>query len=166
MTVIRRALLAAFAALLCACAEPPAPPTPAAPVDATDPVAVITAIYQPYLDPAATPPPWYDALPMTAELNAMIQEDRAATGGEIGAVSVNPIISAQDCELADLNVRLDAPPADGRAAVTARFTNFGSASSIHFDLVQSEPGGAWLVDNVSSADGDLRLQFEAFRARR
>ena len=133
-----------------------APPQAAEP----SPVPIIRSLYQPYLARNENTPAWYRAMPMTPELAALVAQDQRNAHGEVGAIDADPIIAAQDFELSNLTVALDAPPANGHAVVTAHFNNLGEATEVHFDMVQRPADHNWLVDNVRSGDSNLRAELQ------
>jgi hypothetical protein len=125
--------------------------------DSAGAIAAVTALYQPYLKHQNNAPAWYQALPMTPELAALVQRDQANTqAGDEGAVEADPIIAAQDFELTDLSVTADGAFANGRGVVTAHFKNIGEETDVHYDVVERASDHAWLIDNVRSKDSDLR----------
>lgn len=155
---------AAFAFLVCAC-SPAATTTSASSTTSASTssaassdaaIAEITALYQPYLKHGGEPPAWYQALPMTPELAALVARDQQQAQGEVGAIDGDPIIDAQDWQLSDLAVAADAPPANGHLVVTAHFKNLDQTTDVHFDMVERASDHTWLVDNVRSANTDLR----------
>lgn len=158
-------LLGVVAALATACspkAAPPAEPAPtpvavetpaAAPVDSTDPVAVVRALYTPYLTRDAQIPDMLQTAPWTDSLRAEIQRVFAASQDE-PILDYDPIISAQDWEIASVDVALEAPPADGKAVVIAKFRNMDRDETLRYDMV--DVNGAWEIDDIRNTDFGLR----------
>ena len=62
------------------------------------------------------------------------------------------IFNCQDCgHIGPVAVTLTSPPANGKAVVEARFTVYGEANTVFWDMVQTPQG--WRVDNVRGPDG-------------
>src|SRR5262249_34936913 len=143
-----------LATVLACCSRPAAAPAPqpaeaheTTAATAQSAIAVITALYQPYLAHHGEPPAWYAALPMTPELAALVARDQHnANNGDEGAVEADPIIAAQDFQLSELTVTAAAAPANGRVVVTARFKNITSMTDVRYDMVERASDHAWLVD--------------------
>lgn len=156
MMLMRRTLLAALALFLAACSSE----TPPSAADGNGPAAVVRALYDPYLaGDAVTPPPWYDAAPLTTDLRTQLSQADAANDGQT-PIEADPIIAGQDYRLTTVDVALDAPPSNGRASVTARFNNMGTATVVRYDLLETE--GVWQIDNIRSDPGfDLREEIAA-----
>jgi len=156
-----RLALAAFAALICAC-------TPTAPVavNASDAVAVIRALYDPYLSDEAEPPAWREATPWTDDARLMVEAEGAGASqvNATGAFSEDPIVAAKQWQLSDLAVTVEAPPLGGRAVIIASFKNAGQDTVVRYDMVQTEAG--WRVDNIRSGSIDLRGLLSRVAARR
>ena len=66
------------------------------------------------------------------------------------------VFNCQDCgQIGPVAVTLATPPADGKAVVQARFTVYGTVTTMLWDMVQTPQG--WRVDNMRTPDGyDLR----------
>ena len=154
------AILAAVAALVAACSPPAATTTITATSAATtsdagvgDPTAVVRDIYARHLSAHPSSP---DAalVPMTPTLLDMVKRSRAITDDEV--LDADPVLDANDPDTpANLRVAADAPPANGHVTVTAHFTQHGEATTVHYDLVDTN--GAWLVDNIRGGSGaDMR----------
>lgn len=124
----------------------------ATPAVQTDPVEVVRAIYGPYLIKGGTPPLTNDVAPWTDSLRAEL--GKVNQSKDEVYFDYDPIIAAQDWELTNFNVTADAPPADGKASVTAAFTNIDRAEKVTYSLVQVD--GVWKVDDLKSSAGGLR----------
>jgi hypothetical protein len=74
--------------------------------------------------------------------DALYQEE----AGEMGNLGADPFLSGQDGEVKDLKVTVTAPPAGGKALVTASFRSFRQPVSVRFRMV--EEGGAWRIDDI------------------
>jgi hypothetical protein len=151
----RNFLLAAGALALAACSRQTpeeAPPAATAP----DPAEVVRPLYAPYLNQGTEFPslgqqaPWSAA--MLAALQAMTARSQAR--GE-PILDFDPLIDAQDYQLADLNVSTDGVVENSHATVRARFTNSGAPAEIVYDLVWED--GGWRVDNIRTSRWDLRV---------
>ena len=155
---MRIGILAALTLVLAACSPPSATTaTSSAAETETSADDVVRALYAPYLAGGDTPA-WFVAAPMTAELRALYNRANSANAGD-AIIDADPIIAAQDFQLSDLAVSLEAPPAHGRAVVTARFKNMGADSQVHYDMIEN--GGAWQIDNIRSGESDLRAELLA-----
>jgi len=66
------------------------------------------------------------------------------------------MFNCQDCgQISAVSVTISTPPADGKAVVQARFSVYGEANTVLWDMMQTPQG--WRVDNIRSPDGyDLR----------
>lgn len=153
----RRSIILGAAALaaLAAC-TPPAqePPTPdAAPPDPAD---AIRPLYDSYLTEGATFPDFEHQAPWSASLWAVLQAmvARSEARGE-PILDFDPLIDAQDYQLADLNVTTDAVVENSHASVRASFTNAGAPAEVVYDLVWEN--GGWRVDNIRTSRWDLRV---------
>ena len=153
---------AAFLASACGPdnSTPPAAPTaPTVLAKATaalsDPIAVITPLYQPYLKDGPNPPDWRTAIPFTLATRTILEKEAAATAktGEVGAIDGDPIVAAQDWKITNLEVALLTPPADGKAVVAAKFHNIDRDIVVFWDM--AEEGGAWRVANIREPELDL-----------
>lgn len=159
----RRELIfgAGLAALLAACQrEPEKTETPPAGDSGegramTDPSQVVRQLYDPYLTEGATFPELREAAPWSASLGALL-EAMTARSRAIGEpiLDFDPIIGAQDYQLADLNVVNEAVAENSHAVVRASFTNIGAREEIVYDLVWE--GDRWRVDNIRGDGWDLR----------
>jgi hypothetical protein len=89
---------------------------------------------------------------MLAALQAMTARSQAR--GE-PILDFDPLIDAQDYQLADLNVSTDGVVENSHATVRARFTNSGAPAEIVYDLVWED--GGWRVDNIRTSRWDLRV---------
>jgi hypothetical protein len=141
----RRILFAFVVAALAACsrAQPGA-----------DPIAAVQPIYAPYVE-NRNPPGLLDVAPWTPELRDLLrsaQEASRETGEPV--IDFDPIIDGQDWQIAAVAVTLEAPPADGRAEVAARFNNQGDEVEVIYDLVEAD--GGWRVDNLRTENWSLR----------
>ena len=150
----RRAIVLGLAAVLAAC-SPPAQQVDSPPAPAPDPAGVVRALYDPYLTEGAEFPefrnqaPW--SLDLWRQLEAMMA--RSAVINE-PIMDFDPLIDAQDYQLANLNVATEALAENSHASVRASFTNADRPSEVVYDLVWE--GGAWRVDNIRTATWDLR----------
>jgi hypothetical protein len=161
--MLRLIAAAALAALACGCSressqEPGKMREPAAVAEvlpdepaALDPVAQVTALYAPYLK-GKTVKSVQDAAPWMYDLRELLAQ-AAAVKDEV-ILDADPIVAAQDWEISNLSVALEAPPEAGRARVVAKFANLGQEQAVHYDLLRI--GDSWLVDNIRSGDWDLR----------
>lgn len=159
----RRDLLLGFAAMaaLAACQREPetveAPPEAdaSAPRAITDPAMVVRQFYDPYLVPDGQIPPLAEAAPwstqMAADLDAMFARSQAQ--GE-PILDFDPTIDAQDYQLSDVRTTTDSIVENSHATVRASFTNSGQPEEVLYDLVWQ--GDRWKVDNVRTAEWDLR----------
>lgn len=152
----RRALISALgAAALAGCSrqagETPESAAPAAP----DPAEAIRPLYEPYLTPDATLPSFQQQAPWSADLWTRLEAMTArsqALGEPI--LDFDPLIDAQDYQLADLTVSTDGVVENSHATVRARFTNGGAPAEVVYDLVWEN--GGWRVDNIRTSRWDLR----------
>jgi hypothetical protein len=165
--MIRSFMAATLLAMACACTPPaaktepeaaapaaaPAPAPAPAPKFAGDPLSVVNEIYAPYLVANGAVGPSTDGAPWSDDLKTLFGQVNQSPDEVY--FDYDPIIAAQDWQLTDFTAKADAPPADGKAAVTVTFKNAGRPETIHYALVQVN--GAWRVDNlVSTGGGDLR----------
>ena len=121
----------------------------------TDPDMVVRQLYEPYLTPNATFPDFRDQAPWSAglwaQLEAMMARSQAANEP---ILDFDPVIGAQDHQLANLNVATEAISENSHAVVRASFTNLGRGEEIVYDLIWE--GDRWKVDNIRGRDWDLR----------
>jgi hypothetical protein len=126
----------------------------AAPAGPETPVREAYAITTRQLAGAAGKPvaaPWQkphrDRL-MSRELAALFARDELYQdeAGEMGNLGADPFLSGQDGEVKNLKISVTAPPAGGKALVTASFRSFKQPVSVRFRMV--EEGGAWRIDDI------------------
>jgi hypothetical protein len=121
----------------------------------TDPAAVVRQLYDPYLTPGAAFPAFRDQAPWSAglwaQLDAMVARSQARNEP---ILDFDPVIGAQDHQLANLNVTTEAISENSHAVVRASFTNLGRGEEIVYDLIWE--GDRWRVDNIRGRDWDLR----------
>jgi hypothetical protein len=156
----RRNFVIAAAAALAACSrQSGTSETPTAEEGAgramTDPAMVIRQLYDPYLTPGATFPSFREQAPWSAdlwaELEAMMARSQALNEP---ILDFDPLISAQDYQLSELNVGTEAMVESTNAVVRASFTNLGQATQVVYDMVWE--GDRWKVDNIRGDGWDLR----------
>jgi hypothetical protein len=113
----------------------------------SDPVALITAIYQTYTDIA----PGEDAIPdvqgvYSKRLQALVDKDEKETPeGEVGRIDWDVFVDGQDWQLTALKIVPVSTEAT-QAAVRATFKNFGEARDILYALVLED--GHWRIDDI------------------
>jgi hypothetical protein len=146
-----------FGTTLAACGPtpPPAPPAPSAPQDSPA-IAAVRAVFAAYQNPTPTP------MGPSADWTSFRSKELAALYAALPArqmasddpiLDFDPVIGGQDWDLSGLTYA-ETPGTDpGRTTVTATFQNFGEPRVIALDLVQQD--GAWKVDNIRSAAGDV-----------
>ena len=121
----------------------------------TDPAMVVRQLYDPYVTAGAVFPAFRDQAPWSAglwaELEAMVARSEARNEP---ILDFDPVIGAQDYEIADLNVATEALSENSHAVVRASFTNLGRSDEVVYDLVWE--GDRWRVDNIRGRDWDLR----------
>jgi hypothetical protein len=121
----------------------------------TDPAAVVRQLYDPYLTPNATFPAFRDQAPWSAGLWAQLETMVARSQARNEPIlDFDPVIGAQDHQLANLNVTTEAISENSHAVVRASFTNLGRGEEIVYDLIWE--GDRWRVDNIRGRDWDLR----------
>ena len=152
----RREFLAALGvAVLAACSQHNEEKAAEAATPASDPAAIIRPLYDRYLTEGAEFPdvrnqaPWSDDL--WTKLEAMMARSEAINEP---ILDFDPLIDAQDYQLANLSVTTDAVVEDSHATVRASFANAGRPTEVIYDMVWE--GGAWRVDNIRTATWDLR----------
>lgn len=148
--------LLVIAALLAAC-TPGAQTTSSTP--AQGPEAVITDVFAAAgTRAAAGQVTTIEQVPFSEALVTLIgQAEETAEANEEPFIDGDLVLSCQDCAAPkNLTIALAAPPANGRATVTARFSMFEDAvRGQSFDMVETPQG--WRIDNIRSEDGyDLR----------
>ena len=112
----------------------------AKPVD-SDPVTLITAIYQTYETDKAGLPHIY-----SKRLQALIDKDAKETPeGEVGRIDWDVFIDGQDWKLTELKIARVSQTAT-EAKVRATFKNFDNPSDMLFYLVLED--GHWRIDDI------------------
>lgn len=145
MFMSRRFFAAVAAAALAACSQ--AQP-------GADPVATIQPLYTPYVEDR-NPPGLMDAAPWTPEMRVLLQRAREhAREANEPVVDFDPIIDGQDWDIDAVSVTLTSPPQEGRAEVSARFSNAGDDVTVIYDMVEAD--GGWRVDNIRTDHWSLR----------
>jgi hypothetical protein len=113
----------------------------------SDPVDLITAIYQTYTDIA----PGEDAIPevegvYSERLQALLDKDAKETPeGEVGRIDWDVFVDGQDWQLTELKI---VPVSQGpaQAQVRASFKNFGEPRNLLYTLVLED--GHWRIDDI------------------
>lgn len=158
--MLRRYLIIGLGAGALAACSPPAgkqsePAADGAGRVITDPAVVIRQLYEPYLTPGATLPdfqnqaPWSHALWVT--LQAMMARSQAINEP---ILDFDPLIAAQDYQMADLDAVTESIVENSHAVVRARFTNASTPTEVVYDMIWEDD--RWKVDNIRGADWDLR----------
>lgn len=128
-------------------------------VAADDPQAFVAAIYDRYanggngmlLDSARTIRALFE--PRLAELIIADGEEAAALG-DMPKLGADPFIDAQDWDITDLTVAVEAVTPD-RAEGHVDFVNFGAPMRVDLQLVRGEDGG-WRIRDILWAESSLR----------
>ncbi|BCP56136.1 hypothetical protein K32_47530 [Kaistia sp. 32K] len=127
-------------------------------VAADDPEAFVAAIYQRYenggegvpLDDAGTVRALFE--PRLAEL-IVADSDEAAALGDVSKLDGDPFIDAQDWDITELLVSVEATTPD-RADGTITFKNFGEPKLIEMRLVRLDEG--WRIRDILWPERSLR----------
>jgi hypothetical protein len=82
-------------------------------------------------------------------LRLMRREAAHTPKGDVGALDGDPICDCQEFEITAVEVKI-AAVADGRAAASVRFLNFGKPQTVRLDLLAVR--GHWRVNDVHTAD--------------
>jgi len=120
----------------------------------------VRALYAPYLPGRATPVPDLASLPLTADLKAKV--DKAVTYGnllETPILDYDPIVGAQDWQIAALDVDTKGRVGEDGVDVVARFTNLGQPLELTFLMRLVD--GAWRIDDISDGESTLRRRIDA-----
>jgi hypothetical protein len=138
---------------------PQGPSTAPVATSGDDPVAVVRPMYEGYVGagPSTAWPP--RALLSTAFLAALDAQAREPNPTGIPFPGFDPVVDAQDDEIADL--RYEPHTTGDTALVDVRFTNFGQPETVTWVLVRES--GAWKVDDLRTAKWDLRASLAAHR---
>jgi hypothetical protein len=113
----------------------------------SDPVALITAIYQTYTDIA----PGEDGTPdvqdvYSKRLQALIDKDEKETPeGDVGRIDWDLFVDGQDWQLSELKI-VPVSQEAVQAEVRATFKNFGEPGDILYTLVLEN--GHWRIDDI------------------
>ncbi len=85
----------------------------------------------------------------------LTDEDAAAKRGDVPELDGDPFIDAQDWDITELTIHIDAQDA-ARARATVRFRNFKEPKTIHVNLVHTPSG--WRIADIAwnGHDGTLR----------
>jgi hypothetical protein len=108
-----------------------------------DPVSLITAIYQTYLDNAEALPGIY-----SKRLQALIDKDaRETPEGIVGRIDGDVFVDGQDFDLSALRIETVSQD-ETKAQIRATFINMGEPRNMLFDLVREN--GHWRVDEIAA----------------
>jgi hypothetical protein len=124
-----------------------------------DPQAFVAAIYERYanggdgmvLDDAQTIRALFE--PRLAEL-IIADGEEAAAAGDVPRMDGDMFIDAQDWDITDLTVAVEAVTPD-RAEGHVAFANFGAPKRVDLQLVRGEDGG-WRIRDILWAESSLR----------
>lgn len=111
----------------------------------TDPVKLLTAIYDQYSPGREFPDPDFTHSQQSTRLNALYDADAKEANGEVGRIDFDPFINGQDYEIKKLKIE-EPLYAGGKAIVHVTFENFGDAQDLGIALVKE--GEAWKVDDI------------------
>jgi hypothetical protein len=121
--------------------------TPTGPADAM--IAPVKALYDHYANSSLRDPvqPLSSFETVTPDFAASLRKaaERARTP-EGPVLDFDPVVDGQDFQMQDVSYQ----PVAG--AVIARFSNFGVAKTLIYDMV--EQSGAWKIDNIRKPGGD------------
>lgn len=124
-----------------------------------DPQAFVAAIYDQYANgggglPLDTPTTVQQLF--EPRLAAMILDDgaQAAELGDVPKLGADPFVDAQDWDLTDIRVAVEAITPD-RAEGHVAFVNFGEPKRVDLALVRGEDGG-WRIHDILWEQGSLR----------
>jgi hypothetical protein len=119
------------------------------------PAETVRPLYDPYLSEGAQFPSFLDQAPWSASLRDQLlgMMSRSEALNE-PILDFDPLIDAQDYQIANLNVTTEAIAENSHATVRASFTNAGRPTEVVYDLIWE--GGGWRVDNIRTASWDLR----------
>lgn len=128
-------------------------------VASDDPAAFVAAIYDTYtdgglglpLDSPATVRQFFEP-----RLAAMILDDHALAAelGDMPKLGADPFVDAQDWDLTDIRVAVEAMTPD-RAEGHVAFVNFGAPKRVDLVLVRGEDG-SWRIHDILWEQGSLR----------
>ena len=124
-----------------------------------DPQAFVAAIYDTYADgglglPLDTPETVRRLFePRLAEL-IIADGDEAAALGDAPKLDGDPFIDAQDWDLTEITVAVEAMTPD-RAEGHVAFVNFGEPKRVDLELVRGEDGG-WRIRDILWSSSSLR----------
>ncbi len=131
-----RPLLALILAIAVGAASPPKA------ID-SDPVSLITAIYQAYLDNT----PALDDI-YSKRLQALLDKDAQETPeGMVGRIDWDVFVDGQDFDLSALKIVPVSQDAS-KAQIRATFINMGEQRNMLFDLVRED--GHWRIDEIAA----------------
>lgn len=121
----------------------------------TDPAMVIRQLYEPYLTEGATFPDFQNQAPWSASLWTLLQAMMARSQAiNEPILDFDPLIAAQDYQLANLNVATESMVEASSAVVRASFTNAATPTEVVYDMIWE--GDRWKVDNIRGEGWDLR----------
>lgn len=156
----RRVFMIAAAAALVACSRQSSEPETAPATDGegraiTDPATVIRQLYDPYLTPGATFPEFREQAPWSADLWALLDAMMARSQAlNEPILDFDPLIAAQDYQLANLTVASEGVVEGSHAVVRASFNNLNQATDVIYDMVWEDD--RWKVNNIRGDGWDLR----------
>ena len=131
-----RPLLALILAVALGAASPPK-------ASDSDPVALIAAIYQTYLDNTELLTGIY-----SKRLQALIDKDAEETPeGMVGRIDWDVFVDGQDFALSALKI-VPVSQGETKAQIRATFVNMGDRKDMLFDLVRED--GHWRIDEVAA----------------
>lgn len=121
----------------------------------------LAALYKSYSGPDAMGLSWRGSKAdryFDAALTKLILRDVKDSKGEVGRIGFDPFVAAQDFEIANLAISMEAESAETANAIVS-FTNLGQPTKIRYDLAKTAKG--WRIANITwieptNLKGDLR----------
>jgi hypothetical protein len=107
-----------------------------------DPVSLMTAIYQTYLDNTELLTDIY-----SKRLQALLDKDERETQeGDVGRIDWDVFVDGQDFDLKELKI-VPVSQDETKAQIRATFINLGDQKNMLFDLVRED--GHWRIDEIA-----------------
>lgn len=116
-------------------------------LDVSSARAFVELVYAPYSRDSATEMLAGDRI-FSTELAALIEADRSAAQGEVGALDHDPLCACQDLRNFEIKIVDVARTDDGGVRVTVALSNDGKSSEVVLSLLREGERSEWRISDI------------------